>query len=128
MANFAEIDGNNIVVRVVVVPNEQEHRGEEFLAEDLGLGGRWIQTSYNNRIRKQLAGIGYSYDPINDVFIAPQPAAWFCLSETFDWVCPSNLNPATGLEWTSEELLLMNLETDTLIGLDLSQTLKATNV
>lgn len=71
MAHFAELDQNNIVLRVLVVPDEQEHRGEQFLAEDLGLGGRWIQTSYNNRIRGVFAGPGFTYDPENDVFIAP---------------------------------------------------------
>lgn len=71
MAHFAEIDSNNKVVRVVVVDNSQEHRGQEFLANDLGLGGTWIQTSYNNNIRGVYAGIGYTYDPVNDVFVIP---------------------------------------------------------
>ena len=69
MAHFAEIDENNIVTRVLVVANEQEHRGQEFLANDLGLGGFWIQTSYNNNIRKNYAGIGYTFDPVRDAFI-----------------------------------------------------------
>ena len=47
MAHFAEIDGDNIVLRVFVVHNDDEHRGQEFLADDLGLGGTWIQCSYN---------------------------------------------------------------------------------
>jgi len=91
MAHFAEIDENNIVTRVLVVPDEQEHRGQEFLANDLGLGGFWIQTSYNNNIRKNYAGIGYTFDPVRDAFIAPQPE---CHPEsiTFDeetcrWSC-----------------------------------------
>lgn len=71
MAHFAEIDSNNLVVRVLVVPNDQEHRGQEFLADDLGLGGTWIQTSYNAKIRGKFAGIGDTYDPIADVFISP---------------------------------------------------------
>ncbi len=73
MANFAEIDDNNVVVRVLVVDNSQEHRGQEFLAEDLGLGGRWVQTSYNANFRGKFAGIGDIYDEINDVFVAPEP-------------------------------------------------------
>ena len=73
MAHFAEIDENNIVKRVLVVDNSLEHRGAEFLSKDLGLGGTWIQTSYNNNFRKQYAGIGFIYDPIADEFIAPQP-------------------------------------------------------
>ena len=47
MSHFAEIDENNIVLRVLVVPDAQEHRGNEFLSMDLGLGGRWYKTSYN---------------------------------------------------------------------------------
>ena len=72
MAHFAEINENNIVIRVLVVPDEQEHRGQEFLANDLGLGGTWIQTSYNNRIRGKYAGIGDKYDAENDVFFTPK--------------------------------------------------------
>lgn len=71
MAHFAEIDEVNTVIRVLVVPNEQEHRGQEFLANDLGLGGRWIQTSYNANIRGKYAGVGDKYDPQNDVFYTP---------------------------------------------------------
>ena len=49
MAHFAEIDADNIVLRVLVVSNEDEHRGQEFLADDLSLGSTWVQTSYNTR-------------------------------------------------------------------------------
>jgi hypothetical protein len=71
MAHFAEIDNTNKVLQVLVVDNSQEHRGQEFLAEDCGLGGTWIQTSYNGNIRGKFAGIGDIYDPINDVFVTP---------------------------------------------------------
>lgn len=74
MAHFAELDLNNIVVRVLVVPDEQESRGAEFLSVDLGLGGTWIQTSYNARIRGKFAGVGDKYDKKNDVFVAVQTA------------------------------------------------------
>jgi hypothetical protein len=121
MAHFAEIDVNNIVLRVLVVPDEQEHRGQEFVADDLGLGGTWIQTSYNNNIRKQYAGIGYSYDAVNDVFIAPQPAPWFVLNETFDWVCPEGINPATGEQYTEDEMLLIDLSSRVYAGINLSE-------
>jgi hypothetical protein len=91
LAHFAEIDENNIVTRVLVVGNDQEHRGQEFLANDLALGGFWIQTSYNARIRKNYAGIGFQFDPVRDAFIPPQPE---CHPEsiTFDeetcrWSC-----------------------------------------
>ena len=88
MAHFAEIDSNQVVKQVLVVPDQQEHRGQEYLANDLGLGGIWIQTSYNNRIRKQYAGIGYTYDEVADVFIAPQPFPSWSLDENHDWQAP----------------------------------------
>lgn len=71
MAHFAELDETNKVIRVLVVSDEQEHRGQEFLADELGLGGTWIQTSYNAKIRGKFAGIGDTYDPQTDTFIAP---------------------------------------------------------
>jgi hypothetical protein len=71
MAHFAEIDKDGFVVRVLVVDNSQENRGQEFLAEDLGLGGTWIQTSYNANFRGKYAGIGDKYDKKKDIFIAP---------------------------------------------------------
>jgi hypothetical protein len=82
MAHFAEIDENGIVVRVLVVPDAQENRGQEFLANDLNLGGTWKKTSYNTvggthrnggtPFRKNYAGIGYTYDAQRDAFIAPK--------------------------------------------------------
>ena len=88
MAHFAEIDETNTVVRVLVVPDEQEHRGQEFLADDLGLGGTWVQTSYNHNIRKQYAGIGFTYNAEADVFITPQPFPSWLLDENHDWQPP----------------------------------------
>lgn len=89
MAHFAQIDENNIVVQVLVVPDEQEHRGHDFLATDLGLGGTWIQTSYNARIRKNYAGIGFTYDPDLDAFIPPKVfASWVLDEETATWKAP----------------------------------------
>jgi hypothetical protein len=73
MAHFAEIDENNTVLRVLVVDNSLEAEGANFLANTLGLGGTWIQTSYNSNIRKNFAGIGYEYDSYRDAFIAPKP-------------------------------------------------------
>lgn len=88
MAHFARLDADNKVVTVLVVPDEQEHQGEEFLRDDLQLGGRWIQTSYNHRIRKQYAGIGYTYDPTADVFIGIQPYPSWVLNLNHDWESP----------------------------------------
>jgi len=89
MAHFAEIDGDNVVTRVLVVPNEQENRGHEYLATDLGLGGTWVQTSYNATIRKNYAGIGYTFDSGRDAFIPPKPfASWVLNEETCNWDAP----------------------------------------
>lgn len=89
MAHFAEIDENGLVLRVLVVPDAQENRGQEFLADDLGLGGTWVQTSYNARIRKNYAGIGMIYDNTRDAFIPEQPyASWVLNEETCNWEAP----------------------------------------
>lgn len=101
MAHFARIE-NSLVTEVLVVSNDLEHRGADFLANDLGLGGTWIQTSYNNNFRKQYAGIGYTYDAVNDVFIAPQPFASWSLDENFDWQAPTP-KPTEGFWYWDEE-------------------------
>ena len=89
MAHFAEIDGDNVVTRVLVVPDAQENRGHEYLATDLGLGGTWVQTSYNATIRKNYAGIGYTFDSGRDAFIPPKPFASWVLNEgTCNWDAP----------------------------------------
>lgn len=104
MAHFAEVvDG--IVVQVLVVPDAQEHRGQEFLADDLGLGGTWVQTSYNANIRKNYAGIGMSYDEGRDAFIAPQPfASWILDEETCRWESPVPY-PTDGLMYEWDETI-----------------------
>ena len=89
MAHFAEIDTKNRVLRVLVVPDEQEHRGSQYLSTDLRLGGDWIQCSYNNKIKKQFPGVGYVYDEINDVFITPRPFPSWTLDNNFDWQPPT---------------------------------------
>ena len=79
MAHYAEIDSSNRVLCVLVVANEVTHAtpdgsedealGATFL-RDL-VGGTWVQTSYSGRIRGTYAGIGYTYDPVADVFVPP---------------------------------------------------------
>ena len=69
MAHFAEIDNTNKVLRVLVVDDSQEHRGQEFLANDCNLGGTWIQTSYNANFGGKYAGIGDTWDGTN--FVSP---------------------------------------------------------
>jgi len=103
MAHFARIE-NNLVAEVLVVHNDLEHRGADFLANDLGLGGTWVQTSYNNNFRKQYAGVGYTYDPIADVFIAPQPYPSWSLDANHDWQPPTP-RPEEGFwSWNEETL------------------------
>ena len=97
MAHFAQIDHSNTVIEVLVIPDDQEHRGQDFLADDLGLGGTWLQTSYNTHggqhteggtpFRKNYAGIGYTYDQVRDAFIPPKPEGdWILNEETCLWV------------------------------------------
>ena len=94
MAHFAEINKDNIVLRVLVVSDDLEHRGQEFLSQDLGLGGTWIQTSYNGNIRKNYAGIGYTYDKNRDAFIAPKPSNQIGFDEeTCRWVVSNETPP-----------------------------------
>jgi len=73
MSHFAELDKDNRVIRVLVGDNNDPagDEGYSWLVENLG--GTWVQTSYNNRIRFNYAGIGFTYDPIDDAFIAPVP-------------------------------------------------------
>jgi hypothetical protein len=69
MAHWAEIDENNIVIRVTVGDNNDPDEGYQWLIDNLG--GTWIQTSYNNNFRGMFAGAGFTYDPVNDVFVPP---------------------------------------------------------
>ena len=95
MAHFAELDGNNVVLRVIVVSNadtsdasgtEKEYIGAAF-CERL-FGGNWKQTSYNGNIRKNYAGIGYTYDTGRDAFITPQPYPSWALDDNAEWQAP----------------------------------------
>jgi hypothetical protein len=69
MAHFAEIDSDNKVLRVLVVDNAHEDRGQEFLAVDCNLGGTWVQTSYNSNFGGKYAGVGDTWDGTN--FVSP---------------------------------------------------------
>ena len=71
MAHWAEINKNSKVVRVLVGDNNEPDEGYQWLIDNLG--GTWIQTSFNSKIRYNFAGIGFTYDPIDDAFIAPMP-------------------------------------------------------
>ena len=100
MSHFAEIDPNGgTVLRVLVVPNEQEHRGQDFLANELGLGGVWVQTSYNANIRYNYAGIGFTYDATRDAFISPKCHDEATLDEaTCRWNCSNEAHTIKEIE------------------------------
>lgn len=93
MAHFAELDENKVVLRVLVVNNDdldsdnEEASGIVFLNNLLGQELSWIQTSYNSNFRKNYAGIGFIYDSARDAFIAPQPIEgdWVLNEETCRW-------------------------------------------
>jgi hypothetical protein len=101
MAHFAQIDENNIVVQVIVVDNEHESNGSEW-CHNL-LGGTWIQTSYNNNIRKNYAAIGCAYDPVRDEFISFQPYPSWTLDSNNDWQAPTS-KPEGDYRWDESTL------------------------
>lgn len=104
MAHYAFLDENNIVTEVIVGIDETE------LIEGLDpetwygqfRGQKCVRTSYNGRIRKQYAGIGYTYDPVADVFIYPRPFPSWHLDTNFDWQPPSP-QPQDGGKWFWDE-------------------------
>ncbi len=101
MAHFAEVDTNDVVLRVLVVGNDQEHRGQEFLADDLALGGTWVQTSYNGNMRKNYAGVGFTFDRARDAFIAPKPyPSWVLDEQTCVWDAPTPMPVVEGKMFT----------------------------
>jgi hypothetical protein len=109
MAHFAELDSNNVVLRVIVVDNkdtsdangvEKEHIGAAFCERILG--GRWVQTSYNGNKRKNYAGIGHTYREDIDAFVTPQPYQSWVLDENARWVAPTPM-PTDGSKYTWDE-------------------------
>ena len=98
MAYFAKLDENNIVLEIHSVHNnelldangiEQELLGYAFLKNWSGGYQNWKQTSFNSRIRKNPAGIGYRYDSVRDAFIPPQPyPSWVLNEDTCNWNSP----------------------------------------
>ena len=99
MAHFAEINSDNIVLRVVIIADKYQHGGHDFLANHVGLGGTWLKTSYNTfagvhrlggtPFRKNYAGIGYTYDASRDAFIPPKRyTSWTLNESTCEWEAP----------------------------------------
>ena len=107
MAHYAYLDNNNIVVAVTVGKDETELIDgldtETYYAQ--GTPYTVKRTSYNNKIRKQYAGIGYSYDPVADVFITPQPFASWSLDDNHDWQPPTPKPDQGKWCWDEENLM-----------------------
>jgi len=129
MSHWAELNQNNIVVRVVVGNNNHEDEGYSWLVENLG--GTWVKTSYNatfgkrrnpetNEVtnepgfRKNFAAIGYKYDEVLDAFIPPKPFnSWILNEETCQWEPPySNPEDGRGYFWVEEDLNWQPIESE----------------
>lgn len=113
MAHFAEIDENNIVLRVLVVDDAHEADGHNYLCNELGLGGTWLKTSYNTfggehklggtPYRKNFAGVGYVYDLERDAFYQPQPyPSWTLNEDTCIWEPPYPMPTGDRYQWNEE--------------------------
>ena len=90
MSHWAEIDDQNVVIRVLVGDNNAPDEGEAFMNS---LGGTWIKTSYNSKIRYNFASVGFVYDPVDDAFIAPMPICaheQLQLNEFKQWQCENS--------------------------------------
>jgi hypothetical protein len=113
MAHWAEIDENNIVIRVTVGDNNDPNgdEGYQWLLDNLG--GTWIKTSYNGNIRKRYAGTGYSYNEELDSFIPPKPFnSWILDEESCSWNAPKERPDNEILYfWDEESLDWIILET-----------------
>ena len=126
MAHFAELDSNNVVLRVVVVGNEDTADAKGVEKESIGqahlekiLGGTWKQTSYNAKIRKHYAGKGFTYDSSRDAFIAPKPFnSWVLNDETCVWEAPKAYPTDGGIYlWNEEKLDWILQEVDLNVSL-----------
>ena len=98
MAHFAKLGTGNIIEQVISINNavitdangvEQEQLGNDFINKLYNTRDVWKQTSYNNNIRKNYAGIGYTYDQQRDAFIPPKPFnSWILNEDTCRWEAP----------------------------------------
>jgi hypothetical protein len=117
MAHFAQLDSNNTVLQVIVVANEElildgaesETKGVIFCKSLFGDNTKWVQTSYNGTIRKNYAGIGYTYDPIADHFFAPKLFSSWILNNDAIWE-PPVARPTDGKIYDWEESTLSWIE------------------
>ena len=101
MAHWAEIDSENKVLRVTVGDNNDPNgdEGYQWLLDNLG--GTWIKTSYNNNIRGVFAGIGYSYNSDEDIFVTPQPYPSWTRNGSY-WEAPTPM-PTDGKLYNWDE-------------------------
>jgi len=110
MAHFAQLDENNVVTQVIVVGNSDCADANGVEKESIGvafcerlIGGTWKQTSYNGNIRKNYAGIGYTYNADIDAFVPPKPfASWTLNNETAQWEAPTPM-PEDGKMYSWDE-------------------------
>jgi len=119
LAHFAELDEHGVVLRVIVVSNdvckdkhgkENERYGEFFCMSLFGPDTIWKQTSYNGNIRKNFAGIGYTFDPALDGFVPPQPyPSWRLNEETCLWDAPTPM-PTDGKMYHWDEATISWVE------------------
>ena len=105
MAHYAFLDSNNVVTEVITGKDETEVIDGLTPEEWYGnfRGQTCVRTSYNNRIRKQYAGIGFAYDAVKDQFVAPQPFASWSLDSNNDWQAPTP-KPEGDYMWDEETL------------------------
>ena len=99
MSHWAKIDENNKVIQVTVGDNNEPDEGYQWLLDNLG--GTWIKTSYNNNIRGVFAGVGYSYNPDEDIFVTPQPYPSWTRNGSF-WQAPTPM-PTDGKLYNWDE-------------------------
>jgi hypothetical protein len=119
MAHYALLNENNIVIQVITGVDENiiqtdldgtvvggsTEAWEQFYATRPWLNATYCKrTSYNHNIRKQYAGIGFTYDVVNDIFIAPQPYPSWSLDSNFDWQSPTP-KPTEGIWIWNEDIL-----------------------
>jgi hypothetical protein len=94
MSHWAEVDDTNTVIRVLVGDNNDPAGDEGYSWLIDNLGGTWIKTSYNGNIRKNYAGVGWTYDQTRDAFIAPKPDNQIGFDEeTCSWIVPEREFP-----------------------------------
>ena len=101
MAYFAKLNEDNVVTGVYAIPDTHELTYSDWRKE---FGEIYVQTSYNNRIRKQFASINYTYDADADVFVRPQPYPSWSLDSNHDWQPPTP-QPEGDCYWDEESLL-----------------------